>query len=671
MTEAADFPIARRSLLLAASLAPFAPAWAQGGADSAPAVPPIETFFRAAGLRGLRLSPAGTHVAGIRPYEGRENLIVVDLATRKTLVITNFRDADVQTVQWVNNERLLLSLYDRSRGTGDQLWGGLYAIRRDGTEYMTLAERSLLSDGRRLLPYGSEMVVRVPDAEGRLTDEIIAETPRKQGRGRYDVQLYRVNVATGHFTAVDLSGAPKQVANWTLDADLIPRAATTVAEDGTTSVHFRDSAQAPWRVLLSYGVDDLGTAIMPLAFDRAGTLYVASSAGTDFQGIYTVDTRTGKLNPDPVVAVKGFDLGDKLIFSKGRERVVGISFEADAPMTVWFDDERRKLQAAVDEALPGMVNTLQVASEDASRKAPVLVFSRSDRDPGRYLLFDRETQRLVSLGAVRPWVRPEQMQPTRFFRYDVSDGLSIPAQLTTPPTKGPFPLVVLHYGGPWVRPIHYGWDEHVQFLVSRGYAVFMPAPRASRGFGNKLFRAGWKQWGLGMQDDVTAGVRKLIADGVADPKRVALVGASYGGYLTMMGLVKEPALFRCGVNWIGVTDPGYMFSVTWSDFSRAENGRFLLEHLLGDPETDKAQLERTSPLKRAAEIKQPVLMAYGGLDERVPLIHGEHMRDALKPHNHNVEWVVYPDEGHGWLRYENQLDFWGRVERFLARHLKA
>jgi dipeptidyl aminopeptidase/acylaminoacyl peptidase len=197
----------------------------------------------------------------------------------------------------------------------------------------------------------------------------------------------------------------------------------------------------------------------------------------------------------------------------------------------------------------------------------------------------------------------------------------------------------------------------------------MPAPRASTGFGNKLFTAGWKQWGQGMQDDVTDGVQDLIKRGVVDGDRVCIMGASYGGYLTMMGLVKEPQLYKCGINWVGVTDPSFMFSVTWADFNELETGRYDLPQLIGDPDKDAEQFRRTSPVVRAAEIKQPVLLAYGALDRRVPLINGEKMLAALRPHNKNVEWVVYPDEGHGWMRLENKVDFMRRVEAFLARHL--
>jgi dipeptidyl aminopeptidase/acylaminoacyl peptidase len=171
-----------------------------------------------------------------------------------------------------------------------------------------------------------------------------------------------------------------------------------------------------------------------------------------------------------------------------------------------------------------------------------------------------------------------------------------------------------------------------------------------------------------MQDDLADATRWAIAQGHADAKRICIAGASYGGYATLMGLINDPELFRCGVEWVGVTDIGLMFSVDWSDITE-EWKKYGQVKLIGDPVTDAAALAAVSPLQNAARLKQPLLMAYGEFDARVPLIHGEKFRDAVKAHNPQVEWVVYDKEGHGWSRPETRIDFWGRVEKFLARHI--
>jgi dipeptidyl aminopeptidase/acylaminoacyl peptidase len=246
----------------------------------------------------------------------------------------------------------------------------------------------------------------------------------------------------------------------------------------------------------------------------------------------------------------------------------------------------------------------------------------------------------------------------------------MPAYLTLPPgeRKTQLPLVVLVHGGPWARGASWAWNGEVQFLATRGYAVLQPEFRGSTGFGQRHFRAGFKQWGLAMQDDLADAARWAIAQGVADASRVAIAGASYGGYAALMGLVKDPELFRCAVSWVGVSDLNLLYSATWDDIS-PDFKRWGMPALLGDREKDAALLKANSPLTHAARIKNPLLMAYGGADHRVPIEHGRRLYEAIKGHNKNLEWVLYDKEGHGWALPETRVDFWGRVERFLARHI--
>ena len=657
----------RRSVVTAGLLTPvMAPlGWAQETA-AAGSLPDVKSFFRWPQLSSLILSPDGRTIAARREYRDRYNITVVDVATRKPLIITNFTDADVAGLYWVNNQRLIFTMIDRERGGGDQVGGGLFVIDRDGANFKPLVERSFVTEGQKLLPAGTSFHSRFVE-KGQPTDDVIVSVPSMQARGRFSSNLYQLNTVTGRSTIMTLGG-PGNTQDWVVDRSNVARAAIGTVDD-VTSVYLRESDQTPWRTIFKFTPDKPTNTVKPLAFDATGKLYVSAYMGADTAAIYGYDAKAGAIDPQPVVAIKGFDVTEGLRFSVGGVRLLGIDYDAERPGTHWIDESLVKIQAQLDQALPDRVNRLQLPL--TSEGSPILVTSTSDRDPGRFLLFSPKENKLEQIAQSRPWIPVERMRPTRFMRYSARDGLSIPAQLTLPNGTGPFPTVVLHYGGPWVRPIDWHWDPHVQFLVSRGYAVFMPAPRASTGFGVKLFQAGWKQWGLGMQDDVTDGVQHLIKEGIADPKRICLAGASYGGYLTMMGLAKEPALFRCGINWIGVTDPSFMFSVTWTDFNRADAARFTLPLLIGDPDKDAEQFKRTSPVLRAAEIKQPVLMAYGGLDQRVPLINGEKMREALAPHNKKVEWTVYPDEGHGWLKVANNVDFWTRVEKFLAENMGA
>ena len=199
--------------------------------------------------------------------------------------------------------------------------------------------------------------------------------------------------------------------------------------------------------------------------------------------------------------------------------------------------------------------------------------------------------------------------------------------------------------------------------------VVEPEFRGSTGFGWKHFRAGWKQWGLAMQDDVADAAQWAVKQGYADPKRICIAGASYGGYAALMGLIRNPELFRCGIDFFGVTDIDLIYSITWSD-ARDQDQRYGMPVMVGDRVKDAAQLAATSPIKLAARVTQPLLMAYGADDRRVPIDHGTQFRDAVEKTNKDVDWVVYPEEGHGFRVTANEIDFWTRVDKFLDQNLK-
>ncbi|MEO7496209.1 MAG: alpha/beta fold hydrolase, partial [Massilia sp.] len=303
----------------------------------------------------------------------------------------------------------------------------------------------------------------------------------------------------------------------------------------------------------------------------------------------------------------------------------------------------------------------------------VLVSSYSDRQATLYRVFNKNSGALKHIGATLPGIDPARMASQRVVRYTARDGLAIPALLTVPAgaAERGLPLVVLVHGGPFVNGHPWGWHAESQFLASRGYAVLEPEYRGSTGHGNAHFRAGWKQWGLAMQNDIADGAKWAIAEGIVDPRRICIAGASYGGYATLMGLVNDPDLYKCGIAWAAVTDIKLMHTGTWnskSDLSSVYKD-YGMPTLVGDLVKDAAQLDATSPLRQAARIKQPLLLAHGGADQRVPIFHGKKFYDAVKPGNPNVEWVEYPGEGHGWRLLSTRLDFWSRVEKFLDKQI--
>jgi dipeptidyl aminopeptidase/acylaminoacyl peptidase len=306
----------------------------------------------------------------------------------------------------------------------------------------------------------------------------------------------------------------------------------------------------------------------------------------------------------------------------------------------------------------------------------VLVHSYSDVDPGTYYIYDVAARRLEPVAVPRKAIDPAAMPARKPVRYAARDGLAIPGYLTLPrghegrEAKG-LPLVVLVHGGPYLRGAHWRWSAEPAWLAALGYAVLEPEFRGSAGWGGKLQAAGWKAWGGAMQDDLVDGVDWLAREGLVDPKRACLMGASYGGYAVLMGLARDPGRWRCGIDAVGVTDIGLMFDLAWADYAYSDWIRYAAREMIGDPERDAARFKAASPLANAARIRAPVLMAYGAQDLRVPLVHGERMRDALLREGTPVEWVVYPEEGHGFLLADNRLDYYRRVARFLTKHNPA
>jgi dipeptidyl aminopeptidase/acylaminoacyl peptidase len=316
----------------------------------------------------------------------------------------------------------------------------------------------------------------------------------------------------------------------------------------------------------------------------------------------------------------------------------------------------------VDQVLPNTFN--QVSGQP---NGMVLVHAWSDREPSRWYLLDVPGERLKLLAVGRPGLDPAKARPMEALRYAARDGLSIPAYLTRPDSgPGPQPLVVVVHGGPATRD-HWGWEDEVQLLAAQGYVVFQPQFRGSTGFGLRFERAGWRQWGQSMQDDITDGVQHLVDQGIADPARICIYGASYGGYAAVWGLAKTPDLYRCGVSFAGVADIGHMMS-DQSDANANRHAREWRRLMVGSVDADAAQFDAVSPLKHAARIRAPLFIAHGLHDERVPISHAEKLRQALDRAGKPYEWLEL-STGHGLHDSWSERQFLEKLLAFLSKHL--
>ncbi|SEO40692.1 Dipeptidyl aminopeptidase/acylaminoacyl peptidase [Duganella sp. CF517] len=651
---------------------------ADPAADATP--PPIAAFYDNPQFSGALFSPSGKYLAvRVAGMDGRDRLGVMTLSDASVKVVGAFADADIGSFQWVNDERLVFTATDRSVGQGDARYApGLFAIDRDGGKLLQLVSRSGKplngggggggggpgARGRELLPWNTYLLGQ---KNGQNSDDIYVTYRAGTKRGQLDyVDLQRLNTKTGRYTSFKRPGGSR---SWLLDHNGEPRL-TTTREGRVSTIYYRDPANGDeWRKLVSFDVYTGGKdTFSPLAFGPDGTLYVASHAGQDKSAVYTFDFATNKISDQPVVRLADYDFSGSLLFGKGK--LLGVRRLTDARDTDWLDDDMKAMQARVDRMLPNTVNLLSLPTRPESPW--VMVTAYSDQSPARTMLYNSDTQKLRLLGSSHPQIDPQRMARQTLVRYTARDGLEIPAWLTVPNGGGKnLPLVMLVHGGPYLRGGSWGWNANSQFLASRGYAVLEPEFRGSTGFGEKHFRAGWKQWGLKMQDDIADGARWAIARGTADPKRICIAGASYGGYAALMGLINDPDLYRCGINWAGVTDINLLYDGHWNFSSDMPDGwkQYGMPELVGDQVKDAGQLKATSPLLQAARIKQPLLLAYGGADRRVPLPHGTKFYQAVKEGNPDVEWIEYEEEGHGWALPKNRIDFWGRVEKFLDKNI--
>lgn len=619
---------------------------------------PVEDFTRLPKMRSITFSPDGRLFGAVQELDGRMNLTVGDIKSGKLTRLTSFITYDVQSYRWISSKRLTFSVYDSTKGLAEQRGGGMYAINADGTDRKDL---NCPETGPTCRP--AKFMQRIWGS-----DEEILATANERDIKTEDV--YRLNTITGRRTLLT-SDNPGKVSKWFLDKDGVPRAATSV--DGRKlgeTFWYRDSVSTPWRKISS--IEGFGKRTRPAAFDSDGTLFVYSNLNSDKFQIYVLNTTTGK--PGELIAAHPLvDLDTETALPLVRLRdhkVLGFHVDADKPELLWLDEDFAKMQAVVDRSLP-KDNQNDISLLDDGR---VVVNSWSDRDPGVNYLYDPKAKQMQELLRPMDWIEPEQMSRMQVVRYKARDGLEIPSYLTLPEGKPAtkLPLIAWIHGGPWVRD-SWHFSPEVQFLASRGYAVFQPNYRGSTGFGENHLQSSFKKYGQSMQDDITDGIRHLITQGIVDPNRVCIGGGSYGGYATMMGLVKEPGMFRCGIDEAGVTDLIWAQELGYTDFNRgdADAAEAWYKITSGDVTADRALLEQYSPRLHADKIKAPVLFVHGGGDRRVPIKHAEGMRDALKAAGKEYEWVIYPEEGHGFTKPENRVDRFRKIEAFLGKNLAA
>ncbi len=609
-----------------------------------------ELFFGDPEISGAQLSPNGQYISFVKPFKGTRNVWVKKSSEpfSAAKVLTADTKRPVTQYFWARDSKYVLYVQDQG---GDENYN-VYAVDPSAAPAaghdVPTARNVTDAKGARAMIYA------VP----KSAPGILYIGLNDRDKAWHD--LYRLEIATGTRTLIKKN--TERIAGWVFDNAGTLRLAARTTDSGSTEIlRVDDNGFTP--VYTCTVFESCG----PVRFHKDGQrVYVETSKGeADLSRLILLDPATGKeehVESDPR---KKVDFGSAM-FSDVSDELVATTYLEDK-LRIYFRDKGLESDfRLLERKLSG--RTVNLGSRTADERYWI-VSATSDVEPGETYLFDRTTKQLTSQYTIREKLPREALSPMSPVHYTSSDGLEIPAYLTVPKgTSGKnMPAIVVPHGGPWARD-DWGYDGIAQFLSNRGYVVLQPNFRGSTGFGKKFLNAGNKQWGDLMQDDLTWGVKYLVAKGIADPKRVGILGGSYGGYATLAGLAFTPDVYAAGVSIVG---PSNIITLLDSIPPYWEAIRTIFNERLGNPNTPEGrkQLERQSPINSANKITTPLLVLQGANDPRVKQAESDQIVIALRDRGFPVEYIVAPDEGHGFARPVNNMAGFATIEKFLSKYL--
>lgn len=636
------------SFVLSAALTIATTAAAQTG------LPPLidrEIFFGNPEIASAQLSPDGKYIAFRKPYKDTMNLWVkrADEPFEKARLITNETKRPIRAYFWSRDGKYILFVNDFG---GDENFN-VYAVDPSASPAAGAevpAARNL-TDMKKVRAF----IYDVPRSD---PDTIYIGLNDRDARWH---DLYKLRISSGERQMLKQNS--DRFDGYQFDNAGKLRLATRIPESGDTEV-LRFNADGSSTKVYSCTVFE---TCYPVRFhkDNKRVYLVTNKGDANLVRLVLFDPETSKEEPLEADPMNRVDFGSAR-FSDLTDEMIYTLYQDDKPRFYFkdktFEDDYKLLKSK----LPGKEVTFGSSTRDETMW---LVTGFSDTDPGETFLFDRKSKNLTKQYRIRDRLPREALAEVRVVRYKSSDGLEIPAYLVLPkgvPAKN-LPTIIMPHGGPWARDV-WGYMSYAQFAANRGYAVLMPNFRGSTGYGKKYLDAGNKQWGDKMQDDITWGVKYLVAEGIADPKRVGIWGGSYGGYATLAGITFTPDLYAAAVAEVA---PSSLITFFETIPPYWESGRVFLSKRLGDPNTPegKAQLLRQSPLTHVAKIKTPLLITQGANDPRVNKRESDQIVIALRERNYPVEYLLAPDEGHGYARPVNNMAVIAAAEKFLSKHL--
>lgn len=621
-------------------LAAFAAAAVACSPKGAPQLP-LETFFRNTDKSDYQISPDGKYYSFMAPYEGRSNIFVQAIGADSAVRITAETERDLSGYFWANDNRIL---YLKDTG-GDENFQ-LYGVNIDGANpraYTAIpGVRTQIIDA--LEEIDSLMIIGTNQRNPQIFDP------------------YRLNLNTGEM--ILLCENPGDIQGWQTDHDGKLRVAYAIADGVNTQIRYRETEAEEFRTVLTTNFKE---SVGFECFTPDNKLvYAQTNIGRDKTALVVMDPATCK-EIEVLYTNDKYDLNG-CWYSDAQKKLLGVSYTGHKGTTRhFFDQPTEQLFARMEAHLPEFEIGIGGSTKAEDK---YIVYAGGDRTMGAYYLYDVAADTMTKLAELAPWIKAEEMAEMLPIEYTSRDGERIEGYLTLPVGKSldnakALPLVVNPHGGPWARD-YWGFNPEIQFLANRGYAVLQMNFRGSTGFGRNFTEISYGQWGQTMQDDITDGVNWLVEKGLADPARIAIYGGSYGGYATLQGIVKDPDLYACAVDYVGVSNL-FTFMQTIPPYWKPMLE--MMYEMVGNPQTQTEMLRANSPALNSERIKTPLLVVQGANDPRVNINESNQMVEALRARGVQVDYLVKDNEGHGFHNEENRFDFYRAMEAFLGKHL--
>jgi len=619
----------------------------------------VDAFLKRDRYEQIKISPTGEYYAVTMPLEDRTVLVVIRRSDQKpTAKVTGRANSRVGGFWWVNDTRVVVAM-DQQLGSRAQPYptGELHAVNVDGSGGMLLASPYGIDDatgpGRIRMDYENAVFMfdTLPDDDRGV---LVASTPIQADP---ITRVERLDVYNRRRTVIAV--APVRNADFTTDVQGQVRFARGAGRDNISKLYYRQARGQDWRLVNDEAVS--GVVVLALGFSSDGrTAYLRTEHRQGPDSIVAwdpqTDTRTELLR-DEVVDPDG------LIDTSDGRRPIGARFMRQRQVSRYFEPNEAAaiFQRSLEKAFPNETIAVTSATRDGSL---AVVQAWSDTNNGDFYLYDTVKHSANGIYSRRTWFDPARVPPTREISVTARDGLMLHGYLTVPlgSTGKDLPLVVMPHGGPFGVFDAWEFDDDSQLLAAAGYAVLRLNYRGSAHYGRAFSQAGARQWGQAMQDDLSDGTRWAIDQGVADPQKICIYGASYGGYAALMGAAREPALYRCAAGYVGIYDLPRMVDDGSADSASV---RTWMKEWIGS----EAELAAVSPVNLADRIKVPVFLAAGGKDTRAPQVHTQRMEKALKRAGVPVESLYYADEGHGYFADAHRREYYRRLLAFLATHL--